>query len=75
MIVIASVFPKLQTVKNLEHSLKTTILEKALAVNMWKRLKYLINLDALLSGFFIVLGEVDMENVSPNVRWDVRRVC
>ena len=45
MIVIASVFPKLQTVKNLEHSLKTTILEKALAVNMWKRLKYLINLD------------------------------
>ena len=34
-----------------------------------------IPIRALLSCFFIILREVDLENVSPNVRWNVRGVC
>ena len=45
IIVLANVFPKLQTVKNfLEHSLKGAVSEHALRVNMWKRPIYLRNL-------------------------------
>ena len=40
MIVIANLFTKLQTVKSfLENSLKSTVSEKTLAVNMRKRRK------------------------------------
>ena len=44
IIVIANVFPKLLTVKCfLENSLKSTFSEQALAVNMWKHRKCLLN--------------------------------
>ena len=45
MIVIANVFPKLQTVKIwLDHSLKSAVPEHPLAVNMLKGYKYFWNL-------------------------------
>ena len=44
MIVIANIFLKLQTVKiSLEISLKSTVSAQALAVNMWKHRKWLLN--------------------------------
>ena len=39
MIFIATSFQKLQTVKDLEHSLKNTVLEHPLTVNMLKGTK------------------------------------
>ena len=46
MLVIANVFPKLQTVNSwLDISLKSAVSEHALTVNMWKRPKYLRKLN------------------------------
>ena len=43
---------------------------------MWKHPKYLRNLDeSTFIMFFIILREVDLENVSPSVRWNRRGVC
>ena len=77
MIVIANLFTKLQTVKSfLENSLKSTVSEQTLAVNMRKRRKWFLNFpDGALITFFIILSEVDLENVSPSVRWNLRGVC
>ena len=77
MIVIANLFTKLQTVKSfLENSLKSTVSEKTLAVNMRKRRKWFLNFpDGAFITFFIILSEVDLENVSPSVRWNLRGVC
>ena len=45
-------------------------------MNMWKHPKYLRNLDeSTFIMFFIILREVDLENVSPSVRWNRRVVC
>ena len=56
----------------LENSLKSTVSEHALTVNMWKRPKYLPNLDqSAFFIFFILLREVDLENVSPSFIWTV----
>ena len=70
MIVIANLFTKLQTVKSfLENSLKSTVSEQTLAVNMRKHRKCFLNFpDGTFITFFIILSEVDLENVSPSVR-------
>ena len=53
----------------LDHSLKSAVSEHALTVNMWKRPKYLQNLhESAFIMFFIILNEVDLENVSPGFR-------
>ena len=60
----------------LENSLKSTVSGQALAVNLWKRPKYLRNLnESDFVMFFIILRDFDLENVSPSVRWNVRGVC
>ena len=59
----------------LKNSLKSTVSEQALEVNMWKCPKCLQNLhETVLIMFFIIVTEVDLENVSPSVRWNLRRV-
>ena len=59
----------------LDHSLKSTVSKHALTVNVWKRPKYNRNLhESALIMFFIVLREVDLENISPSVRWNLRGV-
>ena len=77
MIIIANVFPKLQTMKIwLDHSLKSAVWEHALTVNVWKRANYLQNLhESAFIMFFIILREVDLENVSPSVKWNLRGFC
>ena len=77
MIIIANVFPKLETVKIwLDHSLKSAVWEHALTVNVWKRANYLQNLhESAFIMFFIILREVDLENVSPSVKWNLRGFC
>ena len=70
MIVIANVFPKLQTVENLVKQLskkrpfRTRFDSQHVKAfqNSWK-----INIGALLSCFFVIIKEVDLENVSPSV--------
>ena len=57
----------------LVHSLKSTVWEHGLAFNMWKRPKYLQNFhETVFIMFFIILREVDLENVSHSVRWNLR---
>ena len=59
----------------LKNSLKGTVSEQALEVNMWKCPKCLQNLhETVLIMFFIIVTEVDLENVSPSVRWNLRGV-
>ena len=59
----------------LENSLKGTVSEQALEVNMWKCPKCLQNLhETVLIMFSIIVTEVDLENVSPSVRWNLRGV-
>ena len=60
----------------LDHSLKSDVSENALTVNMWNVLNTReIYIWALLSAFFIIFREVDLENVSPSVRWNLTCVC
>ena len=60
----------------LDHSLKRPVSEHALRVSMWKRQKYFRNLNEnAFIMFFIILREVDLENISPSVRWNLRGVC
>ena len=77
MIVIAHVFPKLQTVKTcLDHSFKSAISEHTLIVNMWKCSKYFQNLnETTFIMLFIILREVDLEIDPPSVTLNLRRVC
>ena len=77
MIIIANVFPKLQTVKIwLDHSVKSAVSEHALTVNVWKHGNYLQNLhENAFIMFFIILGEVDLENISNSVKWNLRGFC
>ena len=59
----------------IENSLKSTVAEHALKVNMEKCFKYLRNLhESNFFMFFIILREVDLEYVSPSVRWNLRGV-
>ena len=77
IIVIANVFPKLQTLKGLlRNSLKGTVSEQAFAVNMWKHPKCLLDFhqSAFIMFFFIILRELDLENVSPSVMWNLSGV-
>ena len=60
----------------LEHSLKSALSENPLTVNMWKRPKYFQNLhESSFMMFFIILREVDWENISHSVTWNRRCVC
>ena len=60
----------------LENSLKSTVSEQALAVNIWKRRKCLLNLsESAFITFLIILSEVDLESVSPSVRSNPRGLC
>ena len=77
MIVLANVFPKLQIVKSFVTPLckKQTFgtrldsrhvkVSRILAKSQWESLYHV---------FFINLGEVDSENISPRVSWNLRRV-
>ena len=59
----------------LENSMKRTISEHALTVNMWKRLKCLQNHNERpFFMFFIILREFDLENVSPSIMLNLRVV-
>ena len=59
----------------LDHSLKSAVSQHDLRVNSWKRPKYLRNLHTSASiMFFIILKEVDLENVSPSVTWNLKSV-
>ena len=77
MIVVANVFPKLQTVEVLVIPyLNSAVSEHALTVHMWKRAKYFTNLhESALIMLFIILTEVDSESVSHSVRWILNGVC
>ena len=78
MIVIANVFPKLHTVKDL---LKTTLKEALFQNTLWQSTcesvpnTCEICMRALSSIFFMIPRDVDLENVSPSVRWNLRGVC
>ena len=59
-----------------DHSVKNALSEQSLNINMQKHHKYLQSRSE--SGFimfFIILGEVDLENVSRSFRWTLRSVC
>ena len=59
-----------------EHSPKSSLSEQALAVNMWKRPKYLPNLhESAFIMFFIFLREFDFEIVSVTDGWNLTGVC
>ena len=59
----------------LENSLKSAVSEQATAVNKWQPHKCLENIhESALIMFFIILTEVDLENVSPSVRWHFKGV-
>ena len=61
---------------SLDNSLKSAASEHALAVKMSKLPKYMRNLhECAFIMFFIILREVDLENVSPSVRWNLKGVC
>ena len=60
----------------LDHSLKTAVSIHALRVNIWKRPKYLQNLqESAFVMFLIILKEVHSKNVSPSNRWNLASVC
>ena len=60
----------------LDHFLKSDVSEYTLTVNMWNRPKYLRNLhDSAFIMFCIILREVDLENVSPSILWNLRGLC
>ena len=60
----------------LGHSLKSCVSEQAFTVNMWKCPKYLQNLhESLFIIFFMILIEVDLENMSPSVWINLKGVC
>ena len=60
----------------LEHSLKAAASEHALSVKMWKHHKYFQNLhESTFIKLFTILREVDLENVSPSFRRNLRDVC
>ena len=78
MIVIVTVFPKLQTVNILVRPLSKkrrfrTRLEIEHVKARWKTCE--ISMRALLSCFFLIPREVSLQNVSPSVRWNLRVVC
>ena len=77
MIAIANVFLQLGTVKILFRPLsEKRRFRTRFESNMWKRPKYLPNLqESAFILFFIILREVDSENVSPSLRWIVSGVC
>ena len=77
MIVIAIVFPKLQTGKTcLGHSLRSAISEHLLTINILKGRKHFWNLcNSTFIIVFITLGETDSEHVSLSDIWTVRGVC
>ena len=59
----------------LENSLKSTVSEHALTVNMWKRPKYLPNFhESVFVMFCIILSKVDLENLWCSVRWNLSSV-
>ena len=78
VIVIANVFPKLQTVRifvrkrSQEHRFRTGFgsqhvkVSELLAKSSWECFDHI---------FFIILSEVDLENVSPSVSRNLRSVC
>ena len=58
-----------------DHSVKSAVPEDVLTVNMWKFPEYFqISMRALLSSFFIILRDLDLENVFPNNRWNLKFV-
>ena len=60
----------------LDHSLKSSVSEHALTVNVWKGPKCLQNLHGnVLIMFFIILGELDSENVSHSATWIPGAFC
>ena len=75
MIVIANVFPKLQTVKILVRPLskkrrfRTRFDSEHVKASQMPAKMFV---EAPLSWFFIILREVDLENVSPSVTWNLR---
>ena len=77
MIVLADVFPKLQTVKNFLRTLsKKRRLRTRIDSQHVKASQMLgISMRVLLSCFFIILMDVDLENFSPSVRLNLRGVC
>ena len=76
MIVIANVFPILQTIKNLLRSLsKKGYWEQALTVNMWKCPKYLQNLHETTFIMFFHHFERNWSGiVSPTITWNLSDV-
>ena len=65
MIVMAKVFPKLQTVKTwVNLSIKSAVSEHPLTVNMLKSPKHLGNLRKFLSYFLIIVRRNNLENIS-----------
>ena len=77
MIVIANLFPKLQTVKILVRPLsKKRRFRTRFDSQHVKASKMLGNLhETSFTMFFIILRELDLENVSPSIRWNLRGVC
>ena len=78
MIVIAHVFPRLQTVKISVRKLsKKHRFRKRFHSQYLKVCKIFcqISIRAPLSCVLIILMEVDLENVSPSVTWNLRGVC
>ena len=77
MIVIANVFPKLQTVQILVRPLyEKRCFRTPFDSQDVKAPKMLGNLhERSFTMFFIILIEVELENVSPTIRWNLRGVC
>ena len=75
MIIIANVFPKYQTVKILVRPLskkrrfRTRFDSEHVKASQMPAKMFV---EAPLSWFFIILREVDLENVSPSVTWNLR---
>ena len=77
MIVIANVFPKLQTVKSFVRKLSQEHrFRKDFGSQLVKALQMLakIRWETFIM-FFIIMREFDLENVSPSFRWNLRGVC
>ena len=70
IVVIPSVFPKLQTVRSFVRKLSRGPFQKRLWQPTCESVAnaFLISMRALLSSFFIILSEVDLENVSLRFR-------
>ena len=76
MMVVANVFPKLQTGKNLVRGLlKSDVSKNPSSVNMWNRPKYLRYLRPLLSCFFITVREADWKSISLSDACNLRYIC